>query len=149
MTTVTAPPLTLFSVGYGGRRASDLLAELRRHKVLVLVDVRLSPRSAVPGFSGASLARSLPAVGIEYLHEPALGNPEENREGFHSGVTAAHDRYKAHLMTARPALRRLAKAASTTNVAVLCAERDPARCHRSLVTAAVLLLSPTLTVSEI
>src|SRR5207248_1950127 len=92
-------PGALISVGYGGRKLSELIAALVTAEVDVLVDVRLSPRSAVPGFSGSALRRTLAAAGIDYRHEAALGNPLENRDPYRTGSAAARERFGEVLRT--------------------------------------------------
>ena len=57
---------------YGGRKLSDLVALLKAAETLA--DIRLSPRSPVPGFGKASLMSTLPEAGIDYRHIPELGN---------------------------------------------------------------------------
>ena len=57
---------------YGGRKLSDLVALLKEAETLA--DIRLSPRSPVPGFGKASLMSTLPEAGIDYRHIPELGN---------------------------------------------------------------------------
>src|ERR1700681_1410565 len=84
----------LVSIGYGGRRLRDLIESLRGEGVDLLVDVRLSPRSGIPGFSGAALKRSLGEAGIDYRHEPSLGNPVDNRAGFQDGARDARVRFR-------------------------------------------------------
>lgn len=140
----------LVSVGYGGRKVAELIKALKSLGVDLLVDVRLSPRSGVPGFSGLALQRALVAAGIEYRHECALGNPSDNRAGYRKGDDAARRRF-GHLLdtTGKVALTRLADAASDQLVAVLCAERSEIRCHRHQIVAAACQLRPGLPVTTL
>jgi hypothetical protein len=80
-----AAPVSLVSIGYEGRTADELIATLVDARVTMLVDVRPTPRSRKPGLSRRRLQASLEAVGIEYRHVSALGNPKENREHFRTG----------------------------------------------------------------
>jgi uncharacterized protein (DUF488 family) len=81
-------PGILYNVGYEGRSADQLLDLLELMQVQVLVDVRLNPLSRKRGLSKRKLAEALAAKRIEYVHEPLLGNPRENREGFSNGHLA-------------------------------------------------------------
>ena|ERR1700730_5314319 len=140
----------LVSIGYGGRRPSDMLQLLLDQGVHVLVDVRLSPRTRIPGFSGSALARTLHAVGIEYRHEPQLGNPVENQEPLRSGSPAARSIFQKVLESdGRGALQALTKAAVTHRVAVMCAERDSKRCHRQVIVESVRELNPGVSVTTL
>jgi uncharacterized protein (DUF488 family) len=137
----------LISVGYGGRRLSSLIELLAANAVELLVDVRLSARSAIPGFSASSLGRALGAAGIEYRHVASLGNPEDNRSGFRDGQLAgARARYDEVVSSnsGQAAIRDLMDLLRSHRIALLCAERDQARCHRHLIIEYVRELQPDL-----
>jgi uncharacterized protein (DUF488 family) len=140
----------VISVGYGGRRIGDFISLLLDHGVRVVVDVRLSPRSRVPGFAGRSLGRRLNEAGIAYRHEPELGNPEDNREAIRGGDPIGSARFRALLANrGTTALSGLVADAMEGPVAVLCAERSESRCHRKVVIEAVRDLYPALPVTAI
>jgi uncharacterized protein (DUF488 family) len=136
----------MFSIGYEGRGAAELVGALTDAHVEVLADVRLNPLSRKPGLSKKRLAATLGEVGIEYVHLPALGNPKENRDAFRRREQAALDRYTAQFdePAADDALDELVELARTRRVAVLCYEADHAICHRSLVLAEVQRRDPSL-----
>jgi len=132
---MASPPLV--SIGYEGRTVGELVRELAQQEVQLLVDVRMTPLSRKPGLSKRKLSEALAAVGIDYLHLPALGNPRENREPFRDGrVSDGCRRFEALLGTpeSRSALETVARLAAEKTVAVLCFERDHDRCHRQVVT---------------
>jgi len=133
------PPGVLYNVGYEGRSADQLLDLLELTQVQVLIDVRLNPISRKPGLSKTKLAAALAAKGIEYVHEPLLGNPQENREGFSNGHLAqAKAAYAARLTNgSRDAFIRLVERARDERVAMLCMESEPERCHRQVIVEAV------------
>src|SRR5207237_906275 len=63
---------TIYTAGYQGMTHDDLEGLLARPSGrALLVDVRFSPRSRAPHWSGSALARRF---GADYLHLPALGN---------------------------------------------------------------------------
>jgi Protein of unknown function, DUF488 len=88
--------------------------------------VRLTPVSRKPGLSKLRLADALAAVGIEYLHLPALGNPLDNRDAFRQGDPRSQARFQGLLGTphAQSALAELGARAQEKRVALLCFERD-------------------------
>lgn len=140
--TVRSP--LLISLGYEGRTVSDVVEDLQRQAVTILVDVRLTPLSRKPGLSKRKLAAALAEAGIEYLHLPALGNPKDNRAPFRSGDPASRRRFRA-LMRDESALRavdHIAELLDGSAVAVLCFERRHEQCHRHLVAEAVLEARP-------
>jgi uncharacterized protein (DUF488 family) len=148
MTVPTVP--CIHSVGYQGRSLGELVADLERRGVRVLVDVRQTPISRKPGFSRRALCAGLGDVGIEYVHEPDLGNPKQNRAAFVRGDFAARALLRSRLESSpgRSALKRLLERARREPVAVLCFEQSPEQCHRRLVTALLSEMEPTLEVID-
>ena len=140
------PPGILYNVGYEGRSAEQLLDLLELSQVEVLIDVRLNPLSRKPGLSKTRLAEALAAKGIEYVHEPLLGNPKENRDGFSNGHLAqAKAIFAARLSNgSREAFLRLVERARGERVAMLCVESGPERCHRQVIAEAVQDEAPDL-----
>lgn len=140
------PPGVLYNVGYEGRSAEQLLDLLELMQVQVLVDVRLNPISRKQGLSKTRLAEGLAARGMEYVHEPLLGNPRENRDGFSNGHLAqAKAVFAARLSNgSRDAFLRLVERARGERVAMLCVESEPERCHRQVIAEAVEEEAPDL-----
>lgn len=141
----------LFSVGYEGREADELVGVLVSAHVDVLVDVRLTPISRKPGLSKTRLSEALAAEGIRYVHERTLGNPKDNREAFQgSDVEQGRRRFAERLSNgSRPALHGLVELARIGRVAVLCFERDAARCHRQVITNVAQDVAPAIAVVEL
>jgi uncharacterized protein (DUF488 family) len=132
---VTAVPETvLATIGYEGRTVKDLLAVLKQAKVERVVDVRQMPLSRKPGFSKTALATFLPSHGIEYVGFPQLGTPPAIRNHYKKSGDFARLRqdYLAYLNSQGPAIEELRELAARGGCALLCFERDPAQCHRSI-----------------
>ena len=124
------------SVGYEGCDIDDFVADLVRRDIDVLVDVRLNAVSRRRGFSKTALSNALDAVGIEYRHLRALGNPKENRAAFGGdNVEAGRAVYRELLDSPAAAaeMAQLLEVAEAGHVAVMCFERDEQRCHRKVV----------------
>jgi uncharacterized protein (DUF488 family) len=138
----------IVTVGYEGRTAEELVDELSRLGVRVLVDVRLTPLSRKPGLSKRRLASAVESAGITYMHLPELGNPKDNRDAFRAGKPAARSRFRARLRTpaGADAVRRVAELAGEARVALMCFERDHSTCHRQLVSHEVQRVDPDLSV---
>lgn len=141
----------IYSVGYEGMTLDALVARLSGARVAVLVDVRLNPVSRKPEFSKRRLTQALKDVGIEYVHEKELGNPQDNRDSFRSGDgEAGRSRMRSMLNNgAGEALTRLVDLASSQHVAVLCVERDHSRCHRDVITDMAVERNPGIEVLQI
>jgi uncharacterized protein (DUF488 family) len=109
-----------------------------------LLDVRTVPRSRRhPQFERAALERALPARGIEYRHEPALGGFRRPRQGSvnRGWRQPAFQGYADHMRSAEfaAALARLEELARERTTAIMCAEAQWWRCHRRLVSDALVV----------
>ena len=116
---------------------------LQVHEVRQVVDIRTVPRSrANPQFESTSLAASLQAAGIDYLHLKALGGLRRPKaDSPNAGWRNASFRgYADYMQTPEfeAALNRLIEMAKEKRTAIMCAEAVPWRCHRSLVADALL-----------
>ncbi|MGV0787577.1 DUF488 domain-containing protein [Mycolicibacterium sp. XJ2] len=141
----------LISIGYEGKSAADLIIQLLQQQVRVLVDVRLTPLSRKPGLSKTKLSQALHAVGIEYVHHRALGNPKDNRAGFRAGKAESHARYRDVLdsTAAADALDHLCELLDGVVVALLCFEQDHVECHRDFVARRLLEARPNASVVHV
>jgi len=132
--------MTIYTIGYEATTMADFLAALTRAGVRRIIDVRALPLSRRPGFSKSSLAASLNEAGIDYVHLKALGTPKRGRDAAKKGdvatLTAVYDE-QLELPEAQAAAARMLELASEMPSALLCYERDPCHCHRTLLLAAV------------
>jgi uncharacterized protein (DUF488 family) len=139
--------MPLYSVGHSTRSLDEMLALLEENGVEVLADVRTAPGSRrLPQFGRSSLESALPAGGLAYVHLPELGGFRRPRPD--SRNTAWRNQsfrgYADHMETPefRAGLERLIGLQEALrgerSVAMMCAEAVPWRCHRSLVSDALL-----------
>ena len=126
--------MSLFTIGYEGGTPDQLVQTLRHSGVTRVVDVRQIPLSRKPGFSKSSLSAFLEPRGIEYVGFPRLGTPPAIRKPYkQKGDFARLKRdYLAYLRTQGPEIERLRELAAQGGCVLLCFERDPATCHRSI-----------------
>jgi uncharacterized protein (DUF488 family) len=111
--------------------------------VEALADVRRYPASRrVPWFSREPLAAALEGAGIEYVHLPELGGRRDPRPGSRNGGWRVRQfqGYADHMASGEFAagLRRLEAVARERHTAVMCAEALWWRCHRRLLSDALL-----------
>jgi uncharacterized protein (DUF488 family) len=131
--------MTIFTIGYEGATVDEVIAALQRAGVRRLIDVRQLPLSRRPGFSKSSLAAALAEVGIDYVHLKALGTPKPGRDAAKKGDRATLETVYAgqlELPEAQVAAARMRALALEMPSALLCFERDPHVCHRTLLLAA-------------
>ncbi|EDY22273.1 protein of unknown function DUF1130 [Chthoniobacter flavus Ellin428] len=137
-------PRTIFTVGHSTRPIEEFIGLLQAHGVALLVDVRTVPRSRHnPQFERDALAKSLDEAGIEYRHVKDLGGLRKpKQESVNSGWRNQSFRGYADYMQTEDftaAIEKLIEAAQTKQVAVMCAEAVPWRCHRSLIADALVI----------
>ncbi|MCX8033644.1 MAG: DUF488 domain-containing protein [Thermoleophilia bacterium] len=125
----------LYTIGYEGFSLPDWLTRLRVEGVEVVVDIRAVPHSRKPGFSKRQLKEKLGEVGVEYLHFPELGTPEDLRRAVRGGLDLSEfeRQFNLFLRDKEEALIRLLELAQNHLVCLVCYEEDPASCHRSVV----------------
>jgi uncharacterized protein (DUF488 family) len=130
--------LRVLTIGYEGVSLADFLATLKAAGVRQLLDIRELPISRRKGFSKTALSTALAEAGIGYTHERALGSPRELRHRLREDgdLPRFMSDFREYLATQRPVLDTLARTA-TGAVALLCYERNPAECHRSVVATAL------------
>ena len=131
----------VFTIGYEGATQPELIGALKAAGVERVIDVRAVPASRRPGFSKNILAAGLREAGIDYIHLKALGTPAEGREAARKGRHGEMARiYAEQLETPEAALQsaQMLELAAEKPSALLCYERDPAACHRSVLREAVM-----------
>lgn len=128
----------VFTIGYEGASLDDFIATLQLADIDVLLDVRELPISRRKGFSKTALGQALAQAGIAYQHEKRLGSPSPIRRRLHEdGDYSVFFRdFRCHLEAQSALLAQLAEDV-TGNVALMCFERDPTTCHRSVVAEAL------------
>lgn len=119
---------TLWTIGHSNTDIDTFTELLHTHGITCVIDVRSAPYSRhVPHFNRSELHRALEASGIRYLYMgDALGGRIQDKEGIRSRTysRAAAD------PTFTSGIETLLKRAGEGKTAVMCAEKDPNRCHR-------------------
>jgi uncharacterized protein (DUF488 family) len=127
--------MRIFTIGYEGTTVPEFVAALKAAGVERVIDVRALPLSRRPGFSKSPLKGALEEAGIEYLHLKALGTPADGRAAARAGRHADLERIYAGQLELPEAIAQAAQMldlAAEKPSALLCMEREPAHCHRTL-----------------
>jgi uncharacterized protein (DUF488 family) len=142
--------VSLLTVGHGTLDGAELVELLTGAGVELLVDVRRFPGSRRnPTVSRESLARLLPAAGIDYRWDERLGGrrslPADAEEIDAWWQVKQFRAYAAHTRTPEfaAAMADLVREAADRTVAVLCSESVWWRCHRRLVADVAVLAHAT------
>lgn len=132
--------MRIFTIGYEGTTVAEFIAALQKAGIERVIDVRALPLSRRPGFSKTPLKNALAEAGIEYVHLKALGTPSEGRTAARAGRHEDLKRIYAGQLELPEAMAQGAQMlefAREKPSAVLCMEREPAHCHRTLLLDAV------------
>ena len=134
--------MTVFTIGHSTRPIDEFIDLLTAHGVQRLIDVRTIPQSRHnPQFGREQLSSSLRGAGIHYVHMPGLGGLRRPRkDSTNTGWRNASFRGYADYMQTREfeeSLEQCIALAREEQVALMCAEAVPWRCHRSLIADAL------------
>ncbi len=137
-------PLVVLTIGHSTRAIEDFIRLLKAHGVQRLIDVRTIPRSRHnPQFNRDQLSPALHRARIHYRHMPGLGGLRQpRRDSTNIGWRNASFRGYADYMqtsTFSESLDRCIELAKRERAVLMCAEAVPWRCHRSLISDALLV----------
>ena len=129
------PALPIFTIGHSNHSLEELLRLLTMHDITAVGDVRSMPYSRfTPHFNRDTLRASLKKHGIAYVHlGDQLGGRSDDMDCYEDG-RIRYDRM-ARKSTFKAGIERLLSAAANWRIALLCAEKDPLHCHRTLLVA--------------
>jgi uncharacterized protein (DUF488 family) len=139
----------IHTIGHSTRPLEEFIAILKAYGITRVIDVRTVPRSLRnPQFNIETLPEDLKKVGIGYLHMPGVGGlrkPLKTSQNTGWRNTAFRG-YADYMQTTEfiTALNQLIDIASADKVALMCAEVLPWKCHRSLLSDALVVRSVTV-----
>ncbi len=128
--------LEVLTVGHSNHPLEDFLALLGGHRVGLVADVRSVPYSRRhPQFNRHVLERALGKHDIGYLFLGAeLGARSKDPSCYDEEGRVRFSRLARTGLFLR-GIERMTEGAASTRIALLCAERDPANCHRAILVA--------------
>ena len=131
---------TVFTIGHSNQKAADFVALLIKHNVERVVDVRSKPYSRYRHFNREALKKRLGGLNIDYLYlGEQLGGHPESKEFYENG-RVAYERL-ADSRGFRRGIIQVINESEQNRLVLMCAEEDPAKCHRHPLLALVLLES--------
>jgi len=129
--------ITVFTIGYEGKKPEEFIDILKKNSVQGLVDVRELPLSRKNGFSKSVLDELLEKSNIVYRHYQELGSPRELRHKLwtEGNYPEFFKEYSEWLSSpkAKTYLTDLEGLAHVRTTAILCFEKDVEKCHRSII----------------
>lgn len=123
---------TVYTLGHSTHSSERLVELLTLHGITAVADVRSHPYSRFnPQFNRETLRAALKTAGISYVFlGRELGARSEDRSCYEGGKVQ-FDRLAATAIF-QAGLTRIAEGAASHRIALLCAEKDPLACHRTI-----------------
>ena len=138
------PRLTIFTIGHSTRTIDELVELLKTNEVTLLLDVRTVPRSRHnPQFNKEIFPNTLKTHGIKYIHMPDIGglrHPKRDSTNL-AWQNSSFRGYADYMQTQEftDNLLKILVLARENCLALMCAEALPWRCHRSLISDALVV----------
>jgi uncharacterized protein (DUF488 family) len=123
---------TIFSIGYSNHSVERFIELLKQHGVTAVGDVRSTPYSRFhPRFNRRELEASLKDAGIEYVFfGNELGGRPEDQSCYINGQLSF--KHAARREEFRKGIKCVMEGAFKNRIALMCAEKEPLDCHRTL-----------------
>lgn len=134
----------IFTIGHSTREIDAFIELLKAQKITQLVDIRTIPKSRHnPQYEQTELEKSLNENGIQYVYLKSLGGlrPAVKSTINDAWRNKSFKNYADYMQGAefKRGLNELIKLSKKASTAIMCAEAVPWRCHRSLVSDALLV----------
>lgn len=128
----------VYTIGHSTHSIDVFLALLRKHDVTAVADVRSVPFSRFnPQFNKDTLQESLEANEIKYVFlGRELGARSDDPACYENGRVQYARLARAPSFQA--GIERVVQGTNEYRIAVMCAEKDPLECHRTLLVARAL-----------
>lgn len=120
-----------YSIGYGGRKPDDFVAILKKHRISVIVDVRLRPDHSTMGVyikakdPKKGIENLLNVSGIDYKSLLELGNLFLEVDNWQDPYKRLFD-VAGDILTERLMVLK-------GQICLMCAEKDVEKCHRKII----------------
>jgi uncharacterized protein (DUF488 family) len=139
-----APETVVLTIGHSTRTLEEFVQLIEVYGLTLVVDVRTVPRSRHnPHFNKETLPTSLKHYGVRYIHMPEIGglrHPKHesvNTAWKNSGFRGYADYMQTQEFT--NSLLKIVALARENRLALMCSEALPWRCHRNLISDALVV----------
>lgn len=128
-------PVALYTIGHSTHAIEHFIGLLKQHEVTAVCDVRSQPYSRYnPQYNRETIASEIKKCGIEYVFLGAqLGARSDNPACYKNGKIQFDLLSQEALF--QQGLTRLKKGMDKYRIALMCAEKDPLVCHRTILVA--------------
>ena len=131
----------VFTVGHSTHALEDFVSLLKQHGVDAIADVRSVPYSRwQPQFNRGDLAEALKNRGIAYVFlGKELGARSDDPQCYENGRVQYRSLVETPLF--QSGIKRVRDGSRHRRIALMCAEKDPLDCHRTILVARELVAS--------
>ena len=127
---------TILTVGHSNHSLNDFMEMLHRHGVKQIADVRSHPRSRfAPHFNRDTLQTSLKLQGIGYRFMGTTLGGRPAKDELYTPQGRADYRRMAQVPAFIASTREVGRMGQETVTALMCSEKRPEECHRTLLVA--------------
>jgi uncharacterized protein (DUF488 family) len=135
---MTSMDTTIYTLGHSNHSVEKFLALLKQHNITAIADVRSTPYSRRnPQFNSKALASTLEANGISYVPlGKELGARSDDPSCYENGQVQYGRLAQTPLF--HQGIERVLTGARRFRVALMCAEKEPLDCHRTLLVSRAL-----------
>ena len=125
----------IYTIGHSTQPLDRFIELLQRHGITAVADVRSAPYSRLnPQFNREPLKATLRDAGISYVFMgEELGARTKDLSCYRDGKVDFERLARTELF--RSGLERVRNGAATHRIALMCAEKDPLDCHRTILVA--------------
>lgn len=126
---------TIYTIGHSNHEIEDFLVLLKRNQINAVADVRSVPYSRwQPQFNREDLKKALKAQGVDYVFlGRELGARSDDPGCFVNGRVQYRLLAKTPLF--RSGIERIRDGCDRRRIVLMCAEKDPLNCHRTILVA--------------
>jgi len=125
----------VYTIGHSNHAPERFLELLERHGIAAVVDVRSRPYSRMnPQFNRENLKRLLQAADIGYVFLGRELGARSEDPACYAGSKVQYERLAATELF-RQGLDRVCEGLETYRLALMCAEKEPLDCHRTILVA--------------
>jgi uncharacterized protein (DUF488 family) len=128
----------VYTIGHSKHSLEEFVALLERHGVTAVADVRSAPYSRFnPQFNKTALDRDLKARGIKYVFLGRELGARSDDPACYAGGRVQYGRL-AQTASFKTGVERVERGAAEHRIALMCAEKEPLECHRTLLVSRAL-----------
>jgi len=122
----------LYTIGHSTHSTEKFVELLSEHSITAVCDVRSSPYSKYnPQFNRETIQKDLKGYGISYVFlGKELGPRSDDPSCYKEGKVQYHKLAEADSF--RHGLERIKKGMQSYRIALMCSEKDPVTCHRTI-----------------